>query len=213
MKIELQKEIEKFKVWSENFDPIPESERNGEWELLYEEWDVLEHLFYNFIETCDYKTWRLEDIKLILYLIARNNECENFINTIAEKQPESLELLAQKAFEFGEPNAKWQIATRLDKLNSKKTAQFLLEQFFKDKDQYVKRRALMKMAALHHPKIEIFCKQAWNIKDEMQEYFRIAVLHSLKLVNSPKLEYYLQLAIKDGRKYLIQNANQIKETL
>jgi hypothetical protein len=52
-----------------------------------------------------------------------------------------------------------------------------------------------------------------NIHGDMDEYQRIAVLHSLKTVNSPMLSTYLSLAKQDGRKYLVQNAIQIENEL
>lgn len=140
----LKKEIEKFKLWSKNYSKIPEPERLGEWECLYDDWNILEDLFIEFIETKTYIKWSEEDIKSVLYLVARDNECETFIDEIAEKQPNSLELLANKSFEFGEKDAKWQIATRLDKLENKEVAKLLLEKFMSDENEYVRRRASIK---------------------------------------------------------------------
>ncbi|MBS9773993.1 MAG: hypothetical protein KGV59_02385 [Tenacibaculum sp.] len=148
MNQELKKEIEKFKIWSKNYSEIPESERLGEWECLYDDWDILGDLFIEFIETITHVKWSEEDVKLVLYLVARDNECETFIDEISEKQPNSLELLANKSFEFGEKDAKWQIATRLDKLENKEVAKLLLEKFMNDDNEYVRRRASIKMGEL-----------------------------------------------------------------
>ena len=211
MKRQLKYEIEKLQNWSKNLSEIPEPERGGEWEENYNDWGIIYKLFTQFIETESYLTWELEEIKLVLYLIARNNEMEDFIEEIAEQQPKSLELLANKSFEFGERDSRWQIAINLEKLPNKEIAKSLLEKFLKDENEYVRRRALMTIAKFNHPRIEEFCKEAWNREDEWQEYQRIAVLHSLKTANSAELKKYFELANEDGRQYLIMNVNKLKE--
>lgn len=94
MKKQLKIEIKKFRNWSKNYSKIPEPKRLGEWEIDYEDWIKIESLFEEFLDTESYKNWSDEDIKNILYLIARDNEMEDFINYIAEKQPDSFKLLA-----------------------------------------------------------------------------------------------------------------------
>ncbi len=210
MKEELKREIEKFKKWSENFESIPELERCGEWELLYEGWDKLDNLMCEFLETISYEDWNEEELKAVLYLIARDNENERFINIISEKQPNALEFLAYESFAFGEPNAKWQIAINLDKIIDKKNAQLLLEKYLTDENEYVRRRALMTLAKFPHHNLEHFCAEAWNKENEMQEYQRIAVLHSLKIAKSKELRHYIKLAIEDGREYLVMNAKKLE---
>ncbi|MBK8489838.1 MAG: HEAT repeat domain-containing protein [Saprospirales bacterium] len=210
MKKQLKQEIEKFKKWSRSLSEIPEPERGGEWEENYTEWCIINELFYEFIATENYLYWENEDIEYILYLIARNNETEDFIEKIAEQQPKSLELLANKSLEFGERDSKWQIAINLDKFPNKEIAKSLLERFLKDGDEYVRRMALMTISKFNHSRLEEFCKEAWNREDKWQEYQRIAVLHSLETANSPELEKYFKLAIEDGRQYLIMNVNKLK---
>jgi hypothetical protein len=211
MKKLLKEEVEKFKIWSRNLTEISEPERGGEWEENYEEWEIIYELFYEFIEKTSYLDWQIEEIKNILYLIARNNEMEDFISEIADKQPESLELLAKESLEFGEWDSKWQIAINIDKLPNWENAKLILEEYLKDKNEYVRRRALMAIAKFKHPRIEKFCEDAWNREDEWQEYQRIAVLHSLDTANSPQLNKYFEMAEEDGRQYLILNMNKLKE--
>ncbi len=207
MKTQLKREIKKFKEWSENFASIPEINRVGEWELLYENWDKLNDLMCEFLKTINYRDWSEEELRTVLYFIARDNENEIFIDTIVESQPNALEFLAFNSFNFGEPNAKWQIAINLDKITDRKNAQLLLEKYLNDENEYVRRRALMTLAKFSHHNLERFCAEAW---ESQNEYQRIAVLHSLKISKSRELETYIQLAIEDGRKYLIMNAKKIK---
>lgn len=208
MKKQLQREIVKFKQWSETYSDIPESKRLGEWEIEYEEWGIIEELFREFLKTEDYTSWSIEDIKNVLYLIARDNEMEEFIDNIIEEQPNSLELLAKNSFEFGERDAKWQIASNLGKNLNIENQKKYLEKYLEDEDEYVRRIALLEIGKLNHPRIEDFCLRAWN---ENYEYQRIAVLHTLKNSNSSQLENYFKLAKEDGRKYLIMNMNKLKE--
>ena len=44
----------------------------------------------------------------------------------------------------------------------------------------------------------------------MEEYQKIAVLHSLKAINSSHLDNYIKLAKQSGQKYLIENAEKIE---
>lgn len=69
----------------------------------------------------------------------------------------------------------------------------------------------MALAAMKSAKTEAYCIEAWNKEcyGEMQEYQRIAVLHALFLMQSARLPDYLDLAKKDGRKWLVQNALDI----
>ena len=211
MKKQLKKEIEKFKDWSKNYSNIPESKRVGEWEMEYEQWQIIEELFNDFLKTKNYKNWSIDDIKNVLYLIARNNEMEEFIEDVINEQPQSIELLIKKSFEFGESNAKWQIAINLGKVLNIENTKKYLEKYLNDENEYVRRRALLEIGKLNHPKIENFCKKAWNEEDEWQEYQRIAVLHVLKASNSPELEKFYTLAKEDGRQYLIMNMEELKE--
>ena len=45
---------------------------------------------------------------------------------------------------------------------------------------------------------------------EMDEYQKMAVLHSLEAVNSKQLERYIEMAIDDGRPHLVKYAKGIE---
>lgn len=80
-----------------------------------------------------------------------------------------------------------------------------------DEDEYVNRRSLMELAKLKSEKVEFYAERFWN-KDkygEMEEYQKIAVLHSLKTINSNLLDNYIKLAKQSGYKYLVENAEKI----
>jgi len=52
-----------------------------------------------------------------------------------------------------------------------------------------------------------------DIYEDMEEFQRIAILHSLKTTQSSLLREYLNKAKEDGRKYLVQNAAEIENEM
>ena len=89
----------------------------------------------------------------------------------------------------------------------KNVAEDALLQLVEDANEYVSRMALQALGTIRSKHAEALCKQAWDSK---HEYQRIMALWVLKEIKSKELNNYLQLAIKDGRKYVVQNANEIK---
>ena len=69
------------------------------------------------------------------------------------------------------------------------------------------------MSSLRPDQVERFAELFWNktcYPDEWQEYQRIAVLVALDEVHSALLPRYLELAKRDGRKYLMQHVERIE---
>ncbi len=207
---DLFKKIADFKKWASQ---IPAEKRIGEWECNYDgdQWSILVRLFEEFISHSDFNLWETSTIEQILYIIARDNETEYLSSCIA-KQDELLLFLAEKALEIGEPDAKWQLAVKLQGNTNSAKASALLETYVEDEDEYVNRRALMALASLHSDKAEYYCQIAWDRTEygEMQEYQRIAVLHTLYSIKSSLLEKYITKAKQDGRKGLLKNALEIE---
>lgn len=206
---ELFYEIDKFKGWAEK---IPSEKKLGGWELDYSAWPAIYKSFDNFLAAVPYKQWCDTQIKQVLYIVARDNGTQQLLYKIYVNSVELLCFFAEQALKLGEADAKWQFAVQLGKCAGKEPAAKLLEKFWQDNNEYVSRRALLAMADLRFEKTEEYCVRAWNGNKyiEMEEYQKIGVLHALHRINSPLLPKYLKLAKKDGRKYLLQNAEEIE---
>ncbi|HET6991237.1 MAG TPA: hypothetical protein VFJ43_07940 [Bacteroidia bacterium] len=210
-------EIAKFEQWANAYSAIPQEERVGEWECDYDvlsaqgSWSSIYKHFDDFIMHSEPLSWTDSVISKLLYIIARDNECEILAREVTRFEKGFI-ILAKKSLEMGPRDAKWQLAVRLNLLADKKLAFALLEAFVKDPEEYVNRRALMKLAEMGWEKTEDYCRMVWERKNygEVQEYQRMAVLYSLRCVKSPLLSEYIRLAKEDGRKHLVLNAEKIE---
>lgn len=156
-------EIARFKKWAGQYPQasVAEDDRGREWECDYTAWTAIWSSFSDFINNTDPGRWSKEQIEALLYIIARDNDTESLAG-IAATNPKTLISLATKAVTDGPPDAKWQLAVQLETLPDKQLAEKLLEQFVQDKEEYVSRRALMCLAAIHSTQTEHYCKLAWE---------------------------------------------------
>jgi hypothetical protein len=201
-------EIDKFDNWAQSHFDIPQDDIGGEWECNYENWDDIYKSFETFIATYDPNSLTDNQKKRLLYIIARDNETEYLASILDDY---FLVILTEQSIASGHRDDKWQLAVQLNKLTDKQKAQDLLDKLVNDEDEYVNRCSLMELAKLKSKKVEFYAEKFWN-KDkygEMEEYQKIAVLHSLKTINSKLLDNYIELAKQSGQKYLIENAEKI----
>lgn len=134
----LEAEVTKFRDWAAG-----EAQDYGEWETAYDEW----HNLYSAVEAILYKpTLDESEVQLLLYALARDNECE-FIRGMLEDYPEHGLRLAAAAVTYPEYEARWQAADFLGRIETLE-AKELLRRFVEDSDEYVRRRALL--AAQEH---------------------------------------------------------------
>ena len=196
----LDRAIQKFKDWASSY---PIAEQTGEWECDYPDWAEIYTAFANFVEQNDHRQWSPTDMKNVLYILARDNEAEHLIDEIAKQEDRLIEV-AEAAVNYGERDAKWQIASRLGEAEiDVEVAEIHLLEFLKDADEYVRRRALLALARTGSSQTERWAEIAWNTADEYQ---RIAALHALHLVSSSRLDEFIALAKQDGREFLVKNA-------
>lgn len=202
-------EIDKFDKWAQSQFDIPQDDIGGEWECNYDNWESIYETFETFIKTTDPNKLTSTEKERLLYIIARDNEMENLSRLLDEQ---FLIVLSEYSISYGHRDDKWQLAVQLYKLTDKEKALSLLDKFVNDEEEYVNRRSLMELAKLNSDKVEQYAERFWN-KDkyaEMEEYQKIAVLHSLNTINSKFLDHYIQLAKKSGLTYLVKNANEIE---
>jgi len=196
----LREEVAKFKAWAAVAFP---EDQHGEWETEYEEWDGL----YN-AATCVLRqdaAWTDEEINLLLYAVARDNETELLAGQVPNDR---LLLFARAALISEERDAKWQLVIRLPQLSWNAEIEELLLLFAADESEYVRRRAMLALADCKSVHAERLAEAAWETGEQYQ---RIAALHALHKVNSGLLQGYLQLADKDGRQFVVKNAQDIRQ--
>lgn len=205
-------EIDMFDNWAQSHFSIPQDDIGGEWECNYNKWSNIYKAFKNFLIQAVPLDWTEEEKERLLYIIARDNE-SGYLSSLLNES--SLIILTKYAMNQGSKDAKWQLAVQLHKLSDRSLAINLLDDFVNDKDEYVNRRALMELAKLKSEKVETYAELFWNrnIYGDMDVYQRMAVLFSLKEIDSKELKKYIQLAKEDGRKYLVENAIKIEAEL
>ncbi|HKF46528.1 MAG TPA: HEAT repeat domain-containing protein [Terracidiphilus sp.] len=201
-KEQLHNAVEHFREWAKRSYP---AQRFGEWETNYEDWESLYTASRTLLQS-ESDSWDSESKKLLLYVIARDNEVGLVTSLLNESQAFAL---ASFSTAEGEPDAKWQLAVRLGELPVRDATEQLLLDFATDSNEYVRRRAMMTLADLGCKSAERLVVAAWNTRDEYQ---RMASLHVLERLNSPHLNEYLELASADGREYLVKMAKNIRET-
>lgn len=202
----LRTEVEKFEVWASTY---PEEERSGEWECDYSEWGELHAAALSFISSLPPEEWSAQNVRDLLYAIARDNEIEYLAEEIA-KDVDMLLRLSELALSSSEIDAKWQLAVQLGSLSDRRQeAEPLLLQFVDDPDEYVSRRALLSLGLLKSARAEELAERAWRTG---HEYQRIAALWVLKNVASVKLADYIQQAMEDGRQYVVKKAVDVQKT-
>ena len=211
----LYEKVDIFKSWAkQNYPEKTEEDDNGEWEIggpLDDMVDAVLMVFKNI--KCDNATEKL--ISDILYVIARDNECEIVISELLRYEEWFL-LLCRECLDYEYTNAKWQFAKYLaDYSKLEGDSKELIFRFVESDDEYTSRMALKTLGKLYPDKAEEYAVRFWerNKYEEgsyEQEYQKIMVLWVLKDINSPKLNHYLELAEKSPYKYLRENADEIR---
>ena len=203
----------KFHQWQEATYPGKTSEElGGEWEVDYPYWNDTYSAFCHVLTQMDAETADSVLLDEMVYLIARANEAEGFIQETTY-HPQWFECLCRRAAASNESEAKWQFAAYLPECPCSQEVKDMILDFAKDPNEYVSRRALLAMPALRPDCVEQFAPLFWErncYSLELQEYQRIAVLVSLDAIHSGLIPQYLEQAKQDGRRYLLEHAERIE---
>ena len=203
----------KFHQWQEATYPGKTSEElGGEWEVDYPYWNDTYSAFCHVLTQMDAETADSVLLDEMVYLIARDNEAEGFIQETTS-HPQWFERLCRRAAASNESEAKWQFAAYLSECPCSQEVKDMILDFAKDPNEYVSRRALLAMPALRPDCVEQFAPLFWErncYSPELPEYQRIAVLVSLDAIHSDLLPQYLERAKQDGRSYLLEHAKRIE---
>lgn len=198
-------EVKRFKRWAST---RPNAIRTGEWECDYEQWPALHASAIGLLESATYETLNVVIVADFLYAIARDNETEYLARKVGKCEPTLLQLAAASV-SSSEDDAKWQLAEQLGAIAEHKSeAETILLRLVDDDNEYVRRRALLALGMLGSRHAEALSIRAWN---SGLEYQRIVALWVLKAIDSEKLTEYVSMAKADGRKYLMQNVQDVED--
>lgn len=203
----------KFHQWQEITYPGKTTEEiGGAWEVDYPAWNDIFDAFCHVLTQMNAEMADSVLLDEMVYLIARANEAEGFIQETTS-HPQWFECLCRRAAASNENEAKWQFASYLPECSCSQKVRDIILDFAKDPNEYVSRRALLAMPALRPDCMEQFAPLFWErncYSPELQEYQRIAVLVSLDAIHSVMLPQYLEQAKQDGRSYLLEHAKRIE---
>ena len=209
----LLEQVGKFHQWQEITYPGKTTEEiGGAWEVDYPAWNDIFDAFCHVLTQMDAEMADSILLDEMVYLIARANEAEGFIQETTS-HPKWFECLCRRAAASNESEAKWQFAAYLPECPCSPEIKNMILDFAKDPNEYVSRRALLAMPALRPDCVEQFAPLFWErncYSPELQEYQRIAVLISLDAIHSDLLPQYLERAKQDGRSYLLEHAKRIE---
>ena len=203
----------KFHQWQEITYPGKTTEEiGGAWEVDYPAWNDIFDAFCHVLTQMNAEMADSVLLDEMVYLIARANEAEGFIQETTS-HPQWFECLCRRAAASNENEAKWQFAAYLPECSCSQKVRDIILDFAKDPNEYVSRRALLAMPALRPDCVEQFAPLFWErncYSPELQEYQRIAVLISLDAIHSDQLPQYLEWAKQDGQSYLLEHAKRIE---
>ena len=206
--MDLMNEVGRFQKWA---DAYPPERRSGEWECDYEEWPSFYDAVSGFMANRPFESWSTEEVRAVLFALARDNEIQHIAGEIRRRHPDMLLPLTRAAIEVGEPDDRWQLAEELGQLGRAGGAEEeILLVLAHDEAEYVRRRALGSLARLASPAVESLALEAWHRPDPQQEWARMMALWCLHRVGSPQLQQLLADAEQDPRQHLRGYAERVR---
>ncbi len=120
------------------------------WEIDYPAWNDIFDAFCHVLTQMDAETGDSVLLDEMVYLIARDNEAERFIQETTS-HPQWFECLCRRAVASNESEAKWQFAAYLPECPCNQEVKDMILDFAKDPNEYVSRRALLAMPSQRTP--------------------------------------------------------------
>ncbi|WP_299820638.1 HEAT repeat domain-containing protein [uncultured Pontibacter sp.] len=153
----LETELAKFWDWAGMTpDTYTESRGLGEWEIDYPNWEDL-YKAANEALTLLNKEFNHDLAQLLVYALAIDNESGTILEKVDEKLDSKLRFV-KKAINSDQPQARWQVAELLGNTEVEDREKLLINLINRDKDKYVKRRALLSLSKINAPKAVEFAK-------------------------------------------------------
>jgi HEAT repeat protein len=136
----LAKEVTRFRQWAivrQSGDYQYDQYSHGaEWECDYPDWQALYAAVSSFLETAASHTLTADELELVLYALARDNEVEVILERLQEFPAVALQVV-QAAVSFPDIDARWQAAVLAGQIG----ATVIVRRFLDDDAEYVRRRA------------------------------------------------------------------------
>lgn len=136
----LAREVAKFRQWAiirQSPDCSPgDCSHGAEWECDYPDWQRLYAAVDGFMAEAAQRAITSEELELLLYVLARDNEDEHVLETLGEF-PGIAAQVAEAAVCFSDVDARWQAAVIAGRIGAAST----LRRFLEDPAEYVRRRA------------------------------------------------------------------------
>ncbi|NEW09929.1 HEAT repeat domain-containing protein [Paenibacillus sp. SYP-B3998] len=199
----IQDEVESFYEWSNS------QVKEYEWDSMYPNWTRAYTYSVELFNNEDFNTWNDEIINNVLYLIARDNECEEISSNLVN-YPELLLFLAKKGLHYNESDTRWQLAHYLGEIESASNdVELLLTEYYRDSNEYVMRRSLLALGNIKSKYAEQFAIISWNTG---MEYQKIAALQVLNKINSVELIRFLELGENDKSEHVKSNVKNIRDS-
>lgn len=205
---DLMTEVGRFRAWADATFP---DHRSGEWECSYEGWGGLYGAVLEFVAARPFETWSPEEVRAVLYAIARDNEMQYLAREVRRQHPALLAPLTRASIEAGERDDRWQLAEELGQFGrAGGEEERLLLRLVRDENEYVRRRALNALARSGSSTVEQLALEAWRRPDPDQQWARMMALWSLHRVGSRLLGPLLVEAERDPREHLRAFAERVR---
>ncbi|GMX65510.1 hypothetical protein Elgi_47810 [Paenibacillus elgii] len=200
---ELKIEVSNFLNWSKSFE-----HDENEWERGYPHWFRVYALIGKLLSSYKFIELTPEVKENIFYLLAKDNEVEEIAALLSE-YPDYIISLAKEGLDYHDYEARWQLAHYIWKYGQTyPEVEEILIRYYKDRDEYVSRRALLAIGNMKSGHAEQFALESWNTG---LEYQRIAALHVLDEINSTKIDDILNEGEKGRYETIRSNVKTIKE--
>ncbi len=136
---DLMAEVRRFRAWADA--TCPPDRRFGEWECDYQEWDSLYGAVLEFVAARPFESWSPEELRAVLFAVARDNEMEHLASEVRRRHPDLLAPLTRESIAVGEWADRWQSAEELGWLGrAGGEEERLLLVLARDEHEYVRRR-------------------------------------------------------------------------
>lgn len=204
-------EVARFRAWEATGIPPVWEWETCVWEWEYPEWYPFLAASMHFIETRSFEDWTPDELDAVLYALARDHEGEVLAEECAARGAGCLIHLTKAAIAKGETGAKWQLASRLGRLDEHQDrAEQLLLVLATDEEEYVRRRSIMSLARLGSAATERLALDAWRRPAEDQHHARIAALWCLRRIGSEQLSRLLEEAEHGDQVHLRDYARRFR---
>lgn len=180
-----------FERWARDNFSVAQVQGGDYDEAGYPGWQPVEDLFARHVATGSARILSEEDLRGLLFLIARAWDVGRIIawlstsarfSNIADLSEHDTLFLAEASLRFTGSEydgARQQLAKVLDRVQTGRDAAIsVLERLYESDDEYTKRMALLSLGSLDYPHIVVLLRRSWEMPDEYQRMACLGVLAS-----------------------------------